>query len=41
MRCIFALLGIPTDAPPLARARDPTDDEGDQEAAIQLAFDIG
>jgi hypothetical protein len=37
---ILAHLAMPTEAPPLARARDPTDDEGDQEDAVQLAFDL-
>jgi hypothetical protein len=35
-RRILAHLGLPTDAPPLARARDPTDDVGDAEIDVQL-----
>jgi hypothetical protein len=33
---ILAHLGVPTDPPPLARARDPTDDLDDTEPAKQL-----
>ena len=29
VRRILAHLGVPTDAPPVARARDPTDDDLD------------
>ncbi len=32
VRRILAHLGMPTDAPPVARARDPTDDVGDDDA---------
>jgi hypothetical protein len=37
---ILAHLGMPTDPPPLARARDPTDDLDDDEAAAQLRLDL-
>jgi hypothetical protein len=40
VRRILAHLRVPTDAPPLARARDPTDDAGDQEAPAQLALGL-
>jgi uncharacterized protein YbaR (Trm112 family) len=39
---LLAHLGVPTEAPPVARARDPTDDVMDDEAsAMQLALDLG
>lgn len=40
IRRILAHLRVPTDAPPLARARDPTDDAGDQEAPARLALGL-
>jgi hypothetical protein len=40
VRRILAHLGMPTEAPPLARARDPTDDVVDDEAATQLALGL-
>jgi hypothetical protein len=33
-------LGLPSDAPPVARERDPTDDVQDDEAAAQLALGL-
>jgi hypothetical protein len=39
VRRILAHLGMPSDLPPLARARDPTD-ELDDEATAQLSFDL-
>jgi hypothetical protein len=38
-RRILAHLGLPTEPPPTARARDPTEDVGDDEAPAQL--DLG
>jgi hypothetical protein len=39
---LLAHLGVPTHAPPVARARDPTDDVVDDDAgAMQLALDLG
>jgi hypothetical protein len=35
---LLAHLGLPTDAPPLARARDPTDDTEDADRADQLGL---
>jgi hypothetical protein len=40
VRRILAHLGMPTDSPPIARARDPTDDLGDDEASAQLALGL-
>ena len=40
VRRILAHLGMPTDAPPVARARDPTDDVGDDDAPAQLALGL-
>jgi len=37
---ILAHLGLPTESPPVARARDPTDDVGDDEAPAQLALGL-
>jgi hypothetical protein len=38
---ILAHLGLPTEPPPLARARDPTDDEvGGDEGPAQLALGL-
>ena len=37
---ILAHLGLLTDPPPVSRARDPTDDVGDDEAPAQLALDL-
>jgi len=37
---ILAHLGLPTEPPPVARARDPTDDVGDDEAPAQLALSL-
>jgi hypothetical protein len=37
---ILAHLGLPTEPPPVARARDPTDDVGDDEPPAQLAFGL-
>jgi hypothetical protein len=37
---ILAHLGLPTEPPPVARARDPTDDVGDDEAPAQLALGL-
>jgi hypothetical protein len=37
---ILAHLGLPTEPPPLAPARDPTDDVGDDEAPAQLALGL-
>jgi hypothetical protein len=40
-RSILAHLGLPTEPPPVARARDPTDEVGDNdEVAAQLALDL-
>ena len=40
-RRILAHLGLPTEPPPVARARDPTDEVGDNdEVAAQLALDL-
>jgi hypothetical protein len=39
-RRILARLGLPTDSPPLARARDPTDEFEDDEATAQLALGL-
>jgi hypothetical protein len=41
VRRILAHLGEPTDAPPLARARDPTDDPDDVEPPGQLVLGLG
>ncbi|HEY4015236.1 MAG TPA: hypothetical protein VGM06_17955 [Polyangiaceae bacterium] len=40
VRRILAHLGLPTDLPPLAHTRDPTDDLGDDEAPTQLALGL-
>ncbi len=40
VRRILAHLGMTTDSPPIARARDPTDDLGDDEAPAQLALGL-
>jgi hypothetical protein len=40
VRRILAHLGLPASAPPIARARDPTDDLGDDEAPTQLALGL-
>ncbi|MGO9833534.1 MAG: transposase [Polyangiaceae bacterium] len=40
VRRILAHLGMPTDAPPVARARDPTEAEYDDEPSTQLALDL-
>jgi hypothetical protein len=40
VRRILEHLGLPTEAPPVARARDPTDEVGDDEVAAQLALDL-
>jgi hypothetical protein len=37
---ILAHLGLPTDAPPVARARDPTDELDDDEALAQLSLNL-
>lgn len=37
---ILAHLGLLTEPPPVARARDPTGDVGDDEAPAQLALDL-
>ena len=37
---ILAHLGLPTDAPPVARARDPTDEPDDDEALVQLSRNL-
>ena len=37
---ILAHLGLPTEPPPLARARDPSDDVGDDEGPAQLALGL-
>lgn len=34
-------VGVPTEAPPLARARDASDDLDNDEAAAQLCFELG
>jgi hypothetical protein len=39
-RRILAHLGMAMEAPPVARARDPTDDANDVEPSGQLAFDL-
>jgi hypothetical protein len=39
-RRILAHLGMAMEAPPVARARDPTDDVNDVEPSGQLAFDL-
>jgi len=38
-RRILAHLGLPTEPPPIARARDPTEEDVDDEVAAQL--DLG
>src|ERR1019366_3061470 len=38
---ILAHVGMPTDAPPLARARDPSDELDDDEVAAQLSLELG
>ena len=40
MRRILAHLGLPPDAPPLAHARDPTDDLEDVEPSGQLGLGL-
>jgi hypothetical protein len=40
VRQILAHLGMMTEAPPLARARDPTDDLQDAEPSAQLDLDL-
>jgi hypothetical protein len=40
VRHILAHLGVPPDAPPLARARDPTDDASDAEPSGQLGLGL-
>jgi uncharacterized protein YbaR (Trm112 family) len=40
VRRILAHLGMPTDSPPIARARDPTEDLGDDEASAQLTLGL-
>ena len=40
VRRILGHLGMPTDAPPVARARDPTDDAEDVEPSGQLGLGI-
>jgi hypothetical protein len=37
---ILGHLGLPTDAPPVARARDPTDDAADAEPSNQLELQL-
>jgi hypothetical protein len=37
---ILAHLGLPTEPPPLARARDPSEDVGDDEGPVQLALGL-
>ncbi|MDP9003047.1 MAG: hypothetical protein M3O46_23395 [Myxococcota bacterium] len=39
-RHILAHLGMPTEPPPIARARDPADDLVDENASAQVALDI-
>jgi hypothetical protein len=39
-RRILARLGLPTDSPPITRARDPTDEFEDDETTAQLAFGL-
>jgi hypothetical protein len=41
VRRILSHLGMPTDAPPLARARDPTEAAYGDEPSTQLALDLG
>jgi hypothetical protein len=41
VRRILASLGLPTDAPPVARARDPTDDVVDDRGDGQLSLGLG
>jgi hypothetical protein len=38
---ILAHVGMPTDSPPLARARDPSDELDDDEATAQLSLELG
>jgi hypothetical protein len=38
---ILAHVGMPTEAPPLARARDPSDKLDEDESGEQLSLDIG
>jgi hypothetical protein len=40
VRRILARLGLPTESPPVARARDPTDDAGDDEGSGQLSLGL-
>jgi len=39
-RRILAHLGLPTEAPPIARARDPSEDNLDDDNAAQLTLDL-
>jgi hypothetical protein len=41
VRRILAHLGMPTDAPPVARARDPTDDAEETGDGSQLSLGLG
>jgi hypothetical protein len=40
VRRILAHLGLPTEHPPVARARDPTKDVEDEEVSAQLALGL-
>ena len=40
VRRILMHIGLPTEPPPIAHARDPTDDAGDDEAPAQLALGL-
>ena len=40
VRRILAHLGMPTDPPPVARARDPTDDVDGDETSAQLGLEL-
>jgi hypothetical protein len=41
VRRILAHLGVPTEAPPLARARDPTDDDVDEVVSRPEQLELG
>jgi hypothetical protein len=38
---ILAHLGVPTEAPPMARARDPTDDDVDEVESPPEQLELG
>jgi hypothetical protein len=40
VRRILARLGLPTEPPPIARARDPTDEDAEDEASAQRGLGL-